>query len=174
MYVTMTVMLIVFVTMLAEMWLSRANERGLRGRGAIEPDDDVYPWMAVAYPASFAAMGIEGLIRGAPSAAVIWFGLLVFVAAKGIKYWAIASLGPKWTFRVLVLPGTPLVTTGPYAWLRHPNYLGVVGELVGGALMVGAPVTGAAACLGFGYLLQRRISVEDRALGRDHAAGKGV
>ena len=58
-------------------------------------------------------------------------GLVVFVVAKALKLWAIRSLGERWTFRVFVLPGSRLVTDGPYRWVRHPNYIAVVGELVG-------------------------------------------
>ena len=90
----------------------------------------------------------------------------MFVLAKALKYWAITTLGPRWTFRVLVLPSAPLVATGPYTFLRHPNYVAVVGELIGAALVLSAPVTGALALAAFGWLMLRRIAVEDRALGR--------
>jgi methyltransferase len=160
--------------MLGELRLSRANERSLRAQGAYEPPDDVYRVMAWAYPASFVAMGAEGLIVGPPPRSFIAAGLVVFAIAKAIKYWAIASLGPRWTFRVLVIADAPLVTHGPYAWLRHPNYIGVVGELFGVALVTGALVTGALSTLGFVWLLRRRIVIEDRALGRDQTTGKGV
>ena len=165
---------VVFAIMLAETALSRANERRLRASGAVEPAGDVYRAMAIAYPASFLAMGVEGALAGPAPAGVWWTGIAVFVAAKAIKYWAIASLGPRWTFRVLVLAGAPLVTRGPYAWLRHPNYVGVVGELLGVALIAGAVVTGALSTLGFLWLLRRRIVVEDRALGRDQKVRGGV
>jgi methyltransferase len=66
-----------------------------------------------------------------------------------------------------VPPGAALVVGGPYRLMRHPNYLAVVGEIVGAAMIVAAPVTGAIAAVGFGWLLRRRIAVEDRALGRD-------
>jgi methyltransferase len=66
---------------------------------------------------------------------------------------------------VLVVPGAPLVTRGPYAWLRHPNYLALIGEFVGFALVVGGFVTGAVAIGGFGWLIRRRIIIEERALG---------
>jgi methyltransferase len=65
---------------------------------------------------------------------------------------------------VLVLSGAPLVTQGPYAFVRHPNYIAVVGELLGMALLVGARVTGPLASVLFSLLLARRIRVEDRAL----------
>lgn len=154
----------VFLLMLAESRLSNSNERALRAFGAVEPRDDVYTTMAWAYPASFLAMGLEGAMLGPPSTWAIVTGLLVFAAGKAIKYWAIASLGPRWTFRVLVLPGAPLVRRGPYAWLRHPNYVGVMGELLGVALLLGALVTGTLAIVGFAVILRRRIRIEERAL----------
>jgi methyltransferase len=85
--------------------------------------------------------------------------------AKMLKWWAISSLGTRWTFRVLVPVGAPLVQSGPYRWMRHPNYVAVVGELVGAAMMLGAPWSGALAVLVFGALMLRRIHVEERALG---------
>ena len=171
---TLLLIAVVFVVMLAELWLSRVNERALRARGAHEPPNDVYRTMAWAYPASFVAMAVEGLIAGPPRRVFVLAGLVTFAAAKTVKYWAIASLGSRWTFRVLVIPGAPLVTRGPYAWLRHPNYVGVIGELLGVALAVGALSTGIVSTLGFAWLLRRRIAIEERALGRDQAARKGV
>ena len=85
-------------------------------------------------------------------------------AAKALKWWAMASLGTRWTFRVLVVPDAPLVSTGPYAVLRHPNYVAVVGELLSMALLVGAVISGPIAVLLFGLLLRQRIRLEDRAL----------
>jgi methyltransferase len=168
------VLVLVFLLMLAEWRLSSSNERALRRQGAFEPRDDVYQAMAWAYPISFLAIGIEGLIAGPPPRVVVMLGLVMFAAAKAIKYWAIASLGSRWTFRVLVLPGAPLVTRGPYARLRHPNYVGVVGELLGVAMIVGAPVTGVLAIAGFAWLLRRRIVIENHALGRNQDVRKGV
>jgi methyltransferase len=81
-----------------------------------------------------------------------------------VAWWAVASLGTRWTFRVLIVPGAPLVHHGPYAVLRHPNYVAVVGELAGMALLVGARVTGPLTTLLFSLLLWRRIQVENRAL----------
>jgi len=91
-------------------------------------------------------------------------GVVVFVVAKGLKYWAIASLGERWTFRVLVPPGSVSKTTGPYRWLSHPNYVAVAGEIAGCALAMQAVVTGPLAFAGFGLLMLRRIKVEEAAL----------
>ncbi len=163
----------IFAVMLAELRLSQSNERALLARGAVEPAGDVYPTMAWTYPVSFLAMGFEGALFGPLPGWTTVIGMVVFGAAKAIKYWAIASLGPRWTFRVLVIPGAPLVTRGPYSWCRHPNYVGVMGELLGAALLVGAAVTGGLTILGFGHVIRRRIAIEDRALGRALVQGKG-
>ena len=82
-----------------------------------------------------------------------------------------AALGERWTFRVLVLPGVPLVGTGPYRYVSHPNYLAVVGELVGMAALMGATWSALPVWAGFGWLLARRIRVEERALGAASVAG---
>jgi methyltransferase len=156
--------------MLAEWRLSLRNEKTLRAAGAVEPRGDVYRAMAVLYPASFVLMAIEGAWRASSSAAPIsgpsWAasGIVLFAASKGLKYWAIRSLGERWSFRVLVQPGRPLVRTGPYAFLAHPNYVAVVGELAATAMMVGAPVSGPIMLLAFGVVLWRRVQFESGVL----------
>jgi methyltransferase len=97
---------------------------------------------------------------------VLLVGLLVFGYAKALKIWAISALGVRWTYRVLVVPGAALVSHGPYAFIRHPNYVAVVGELAGMAMIVWSPGSGTLAVIGFGALMLRRIAIEDRALGR--------
>jgi methyltransferase len=152
--------------MAGEAVLSSFNERLLRAKGAIEPPDDVIGRMRWAYPLSFVAMGIEGALTGpAPREALMW-GLALFGFAKALKMWAVASLGFRWSYRVLVLPGAPLIKTGPYRFLSHPNYLAVAGEMVSVAAIVWAPITGTFATIGFGMLMVKRIRIEDRALGR--------
>jgi methyltransferase len=159
-------LLAVLLMMAGEALLSAFNAAALLKRGAVEPPADVYAAMQWAYPTAFVAMAAEGALTGPAPAPVIVAGLAVFGLAKALKIWAIVSLGPRWTFRVLVPPGAPLVASGPYRLMRHPNYLAVLGELAGVAMTVGAPVAGVIGVLGFGWLLRRRIAVEDGALGR--------
>jgi methyltransferase len=156
----------VFLIMGGEALLSGYNERVLRARGAVEPPDDVYPVMRWAYPLAFVAMAIEGAMLGPSPPNMLVAGLAILGLAKALKIWVISSLGWRWSFRVLVLPDAPLVSVGPYRLMRHPNYLAVMGELLGMLLIVFALITGAIALIGFGLLLVRRIRVEDRALGR--------
>jgi methyltransferase len=159
------ILAIVFLPMLIEARRAASNERAQRARGGIEPRGDVYSIMKVAYPAAFLAMIAEGAYRG--DSAFFAAGLALFAAAKALKWWAILSLGPAWTFRVIVVPGARLVASGPYAFVRHPNYVGVGGELVAAALMTGAVVAGPAGIALFALLLWQRIHVEDAILPRN-------
>jgi methyltransferase len=173
-------LMVVLATMLGELWLSKRNERILLARGAVAPPDRVFVTMRWAYPSVFAVMGVEGLLRAAGFGWWIgdtlrpgWWtasGAALFALAKILKYWAIATLGERWTYRVFILPGAPLVGAGPYRWMRHPNYVGVVGELIGMLLITGAWTTGPIAVAFFGWLLHQRIKAENRALGLDRMA----
>jgi methyltransferase len=156
--------LLIFIPMLVEAARARRNERAQKARGGFEPADDVYNIMRIAYPAAFLAMLAEGAVRSRGPAAIVVTGLAVFTAAKIIKWSAIVALGRCWTFRVIVVPGDSLVASGPYRCLRHPNYVGVIGELIGAALMTRALVTGPIAVMVFAVLLYNRIAVEERAL----------
>jgi len=158
--------------MLAETRVSRDNARRLRAAGAIEPPGDVYLALAVLYPAAFLLMGLEGIWRAVEEATSprvagpSWAasGVLLFAASKALKYWAIRALGPRWSFRVLVLPGEPLVGDGPYRYVAHPNYIAVVGELVGTAMMMEARVLGPIMTIASGLALWTRIRFETRVL----------
>ena len=153
--------------MLIEAARARRNERAQKARGGIEPQDDVYDIMRVVYPVAFLAMLAEWALRPATataSTAAVLVGVVVFAAAKIIKWWAILALGRCWTFRVIVVPGDPLVARGPYRYFRHPNYIGVIGELLGAAVMTRALVAGPIAIIVFAVLLQKRIAVEEHIL----------
>ena len=154
-----------FVPMVAEAALSARHERRLRAAGAIEPNDDVFGVMQIAYPSCFALMIAESWVAGHVAPTALWAGVALFAMAKALKYWAIATLGVRWTFRVLVPPDSRRIVRGPYRLVRHPNYIAVAGELCGFALIARAPVTGAIAVLAFGALMRARVRIEERALG---------
>jgi methyltransferase len=168
--------------LLAETRVSREHERRLRARGALLPDGDVYRALALLYPAAFLAMGAEGIWRAAHGLTLpfaesgpSWTasGVVLFVASKALKYWAIGALGERWTFRVYVEPQLPLVTSGPYRYIAHPNYVAVVGELVGAAMMFGALITGPIMFVLFGAALRARVRFETRVL-REATGGRGT
>lgn len=158
-------LVVVFASMLVELRVSQSHERALRARGAVAPRDPAYPLMRWSYPGVFVAMALEGALARAGSTAMLATGVAVFVAAKALKVWAIRTLGERWTFRVFVLPDAPLLAAGPYRLMRHPNYVGVLGEVFGVALVLGARITGPLSLVWFACLLRLRIAAEERALG---------
>lgn len=164
--IALITLLAVLLMMGGELILSAFNEARLRARGAIEPGGDVIAAMRWAYPATFIAMAIEGALSGPAPPTILAGGLVLFGVAKAFKMWAIATLGPRWSYRVLVIPGEPLVQSGPYRFIAHPNYLAVVGEMAGVAATVWAPIAGTLGIILFGWLMTMRIRIEDRALGR--------
>jgi methyltransferase len=161
----LSALLVVFGTMALEARRSVSNERLLLAAGARVVPDASFPWMQVAYPAGFLAVCLEGWWRGAAWSGWAAVGIAVFVCGKLIKYAAITALGSRWSFRVLVLPGAPLVSRGIYRLLRHPNYAGVAGEVLGIGLWMQAPITGTLFAVTFGFILLWRIRIEERALG---------
>ena len=154
-----------YLPMIVEAVLSARNDRILRAAGAIEPHDDVFRVMQFVYPGCFAAMLAESWLVERDAPGTLRAGMVIFVAAKALKYWAVAALGVRWTYRVLVPPNSTLVHHGPYRFMRHPNYAAVVGELVGFALMAAAPITGGVMLIVFVFLMRARMRVEERALG---------
>jgi methyltransferase len=157
--------LIAFVPMILEAVRSARNDRSLRAAGAIEPANDVYAPMQLAYPGVFLLMIAETWVRGRTVSPLAIAGLVIFGLAKALKYWAIATLGPRWTFRVLVPPESNRTIAGPYRYLRHPNYVAVVGEIVGFGLAAQAPIAAMLALIIFVPLILQRVRIEEQALG---------
>ena len=109
---------------LAELVLARQNTARLLARGAREHAPGHYPLIVVIHAAWLATL--FWLAPGRP----IHLPLLVLFALLQLgRIWVLRTLGPRWTTRIIVLPGAPLVTGGPFRFVRHPNYLVVIGEI---------------------------------------------
>ena len=129
---------------LGELVLSRRHERELRRMGAVEVGAGHYPVMVAIHAGWLASTLIESRAnRHRWNTGVLVGTGLVLVGAQALRYWAIGTLGPRWTTRILVPPGDPLVTAGPYRWLDHPNYVAVIAEIAAFPLLLGAPRTAA-------------------------------
>lgn len=110
---------------LAELALSRRNARRLLDAGAVEVGRGHYPAIVAIHVAWLAAM----LVLIPADEPIRWPIAIFYILVQPLRLWAIASLGPRWTTRIVVMPGAALVTRGPYRWLRHPNYLLVAAEI---------------------------------------------
>jgi methyltransferase len=97
--------------------------------------------------------------------------MLVLVAALGLRWWALRALGDRWTTRVVVVPGETLVTSGPYRWLRHPNYVAVVLEIAAIPMLHCAWITAVTFSVANLVLLRFRVAAEERALDRADGGG---
>lgn len=152
--------LLVLMQRLAEVAWARRNEQRLRAQGGIEVGAGHYPLFFLLHGSWLAALAL--LVPA--DAPVSWPLLGVFVLLQVARLWVIASLGRFWTTRVITLPGAPLVRSGPYRWLRHPNYLIVAGEIAILPLAFGAWEIALVFSLANALLLHHRIGVEQQAL----------
>jgi methyltransferase len=160
-------MLIALVALLRliELRISRRNVAALKARGAVEVGAGHYPWMVAVHASFLVGCPLEVWLLDRPWIAGLGLPMLVlFAAGMGLRYWAIRTLGVRWCTRVIVVPGEPLVTTGPFRLLRHPNYLGVVLELVALPLVHTAWLTAVLASVANGLVLRRRVVAEAAAL----------
>jgi methyltransferase len=146
-----------------ELLLARANTASLLRQGAIEIDRDGYKYIVLLHTAWLAAL----FATVPPATPPNWPLLILFGVLQIARIWVIISLGRRWTTRLIVLPGAPLVAPGPYRWLRHPNYLIVAAELAILPLAFAAVAIAVLFSACNGWLLWRRIRLEDAALGRD-------
>ena len=149
-----------------ELSLSLHNAKAARAAGAIEAGRGHYPVMVAFHSLFLVSCASEVLLahRTFPGA-LGWTAFGVALAAQALRYWAVTSLGVRWNTRVLVWPGMPPVTSGPYRFLRHPNYLAIILEMVAVPLVYGAWVTAVVFSIGNVLLLRVRIRSEEEALG---------
>lgn len=149
-----------------ELVVSARNARLARARGGVETGQGHYPVMAVFHGLFLVACAVEVVLLGRPfPGALGWAALAAVLGAQALRYWAIATLGWRWNTRIVVLPGAAPVTAGPYRWVRHPNYVAVIAEMVALPLVHGAWLTALVFSLGNAWLLRVRVRAEEEALG---------
>jgi methyltransferase len=161
-------LLLAFITLqrLAELLLARRNTQRLLAEGGVEFGRSHYPWMVAMHSAWLIGLWWFGHAR---SVDPLLLG--IFILLQVGRLWVIASLGRRWTTRIIMLPRAPLVASGPYRWLKHPNYWIVAGEIAVVPLALGLPVFAGVFTLLNAAMLYHRIRVENAAL--VHVSGAG-
>ncbi|MEU4234635.1 isoprenylcysteine carboxyl methyltransferase family protein [Nonomuraea sp. NPDC026600] len=150
---------------LAELAVARRNLAWARSKGGIEYGRRHYPWIVLAHTGLLMACPAEVWLFDRPFIPVLgWPMLAIVLLAQGLRWSCIAALGRQWNTRVVVVPGMPLVSAGPYRWSRHPNYVAVVAEGVALPLVHTAWLTALVFTLVNGVLLAVRVWVEEAAL----------
>ena len=163
---TLALVILALVTLqrLGELWLSNRNTRRLLARGAREVAPGHYPLIVAVH-----ALWLAALWWLAPGREVELAWLAVFILLQLARVWVIATLGERWTTRIIVLPGAPLVRSGPYRLVKHPNYVVVAGEIAALPLAFGLWQVALLFSLLNAAVLAVRIRAENRALAQSSA-----
>jgi len=148
-----------------ELGVAKRNRAWAMERGGVESGAEHYPVMVALHTALFVGCLLEVPLADRPFLPWLGWPMLVLLAgAHALRWWCIRTLGPQWNTRVIRVPDAPLVTGGPYRWLRHPNYVAVVVEGFSLPLVHTAWVTALAFTVLNGLLLRVRLGVENEAL----------
>jgi methyltransferase len=160
---TFGVLILALVTLqrLGELWLSNRNTRRLLANGAREVGRSHYPLIVAVHLLWLGTLW--WLVPGRPTN-VFWMAL--FFVFQLARVWVVATLGPRWTTRIIILPGAPLVRSGPYRIVNHPNYVVVAGEIAVLPLAFGLWRIALVFSILNASVLAIRIRQENRALGR--------
>jgi methyltransferase len=149
---------------LIELRFAKRNEKILKAQGATEFDKKGYRVIVVMHIAFFISLACEKLLLNRTLNSYWFIFVFLFLAAQVLRYWAIKTLGVYWNTKVLVIPNHSLVITGPYKYLRHPNYIAVITEIAVIPLIFSCYITAVVFSLINFILLRRRIKIEESVL----------
>lgn len=158
-WAALAILALVTLQRLGELALAERNRRALISQGAREFGAGHYPFVVAVHAGWLVTLWLL-----APGRPIYIAPLILFALLQLGRLWVIATLGRRWTTRIIVLPGAPLVRRGPYRWLDHPNYLVVVGEIAALPLAFGLVEVALAFTLLNAAALWVRIRAENRAL----------
>jgi len=156
---SIVILALVTLQRIGELWLTNRNTRRLLAQGAREYGRSHYPLIVTVH-----TLWLVALWWLAPGRPINRFWLAIFVLLELGRVWVLASLGPRWTTRIIVLPGAPLIRRGPYRFVNHPNYAVVIGEIAVLPLVFGLWQVALIFTLLNAALLTIRIREENRAL----------
>jgi methyltransferase len=161
--VILGIVILALVTLqrIGELWLSNRNTARLLAQGGREAGGSHYPLIVAVH-----SLWLAALWWLAPGRHIFAFWLVFYVLLQVGRIWVLASLGQRWTTRIIVLPGAPLVGRGPYRFVNHPNYVVVIGEIAVLPLVFGLWQVALVFSLLNAAVLTIRVREENRALAR--------
>jgi len=152
---------------LVELVVGKRNLAWSLAKGGVEYGQGHWPWMVTLHTGFLGACVLEvALLETTFNPVVGGLALGTAIACQGLRWWCIRTLGHHWNPRVLVVPGAPRVSSGPYRWFPHPNYVAVVLEGIALPMVHGAWRTALAFTLLNAWLLHIRITCENEALAK--------
>jgi len=160
---------------LIELQISRRNQRALHARGVEKIPEPHFRWMVVVHTAVLAGAALEVTLLHRPLLPALAISMVtLFVLANLLRWWVIRTLAVHWNVEVMASPRVGVVTSGPYRWVRHPNYVAVVVEMFALPMMHTAWITALLGSSANLEILRRRIRVEDGVLMTDPAYRCGM
>lgn len=165
-FVAFTVLIaLVAVERLAELYVSKRNLRWSMAHGGVEYGHSHYPYMVALHAFLLVGALVEVWVWQRPLVpALSWTMLALVIASQALRWWCIVTLGQRWNTLVVIVPGMPKVTGGPYRWFAHPNYVAVVIEGVALPMVGFAWVTAVVFTVLNIPLLMTRLRIENEAL----------
>ncbi len=160
---------ILVIERIFELDLARRNARRAFEQGAVEVGQTHYRVMVAMHTLFIASCTTEAIVFPTHlPPAVAWVALGAELCAQLLRYWAVTTLGERWNTRIIVNPQAMPVTSGPYRFMRHPNYLAVVIEIAAVPMIGGAIVTAIIFSIANALMLAVRIPAEERAMGQHY------
>ena len=158
-------LLAVALLRLAELRISKRHQREMRARGAAKIDEPRFRWMVLLHIAVLLGAALEVVLLRRPF--ILWLAapmLAVFLAANAVRWWVIRTLGEHWNVQVMDSMRLGVITSGPFRYVRHPNYAAVFAEMLALPLIHTAWMTAAAGAIAHIGVLAQRLSTEERVL----------
>ena len=158
-------LVLVGIERLVEVAISRHNQKKMRQQGAQKIREPHFPWLVLFHAVILIAAGAEVLFLHRPLIPALAIAMAVlFILSNLLRYWVIHLLADLWNIQIMDSSRIGIVTSGPYRWVRHPNYVGVVLEVFSLPMIHTAWITAIAGTLGYFEILRRRLKIEDSVL----------
>jgi len=164
-YLYLVLLAAVGLLRLVELRVSRRNFDRMLAGGAVPVPEPHFKWIVVIHTGVLIGAALEVIFLKRPL--IPWLAatmFALFIASNLLRLWVVVSLGRLWSVNVMDSSRIGIVTSGPFRFVRHPNYTGVVLEVISLPLIYTAWITAVAAALGYGYALSRRVPAEEKAL----------
>lgn len=161
----LALLLAVALLRVLELQISRRHQKDMISRGAAKVEEPRFRWMVVLHTAVLIGAALEVVLLKRPfipALAATMF--LIFLAANGVRWWVIRTLGNHWNVQIMDSTSLGVITSGPFRYVRHPNYAAVFSEMVALPLIHTAWITAAVGALAHAIVLSQRLATEERVL----------
>ncbi len=155
---------IVALQRISELILSNKNEHYLKSQDAVEYDREGYKYIVIMHNLFFVSLILEFIFVKRELSQFWHILLIIFICTQILRYWAIFTLGKRWNTKILVLPNSDLIQSGPYKYLKHPNYTAVIIEIAVIPLLFSCYYTAIIFSILNLIVLKRRVRIEEESL----------